>query len=168
MSADYRPLETPAPDASGLPHLPVDTDHGVDRSVSGWLFVLAGAAVAWAVRAQQQPALSSSEAELYGLSTAVCDLLACTQAFEFLGLPLDGPVPVLSDSRGARLIAADSSVAARTRHIHRRWFFVRHHVDSGLLVLREVKGCMNHANFLTKPVGGAPFAADRAYAMGTR
>ena len=29
-----------------------------------------------------------------------------------------------------------------------------------------VKGVNNPANFLTKAVGGKPFAADRAYAMG--
>ena len=35
------------------------------------------------------------------------------------------------------------------------------------VVLRAVKGSLNPSNFLTKAVGGASFAADRAYALGT-
>ena len=166
LAADFRPMESPAPDTTGLPNVPVDTDHAVDRSVTGWLFMLAGAAVSWAVRAQQQPSLSSSEAELYGLSTAVCDLVSMTQLIEFLGIDIPDPVPILSDSRGARLVAEDSSVASRMRHIHRRWYFTRHYVDTALIVIRAVKGEHNHANFLTKPVGGASFACDRSYAFG--
>ena len=34
------------------------------------------------------------------------------------------------------------------------------------LALKHVKGSLNHSNFLTKAVEGAPFAADRSYAMG--
>ena len=55
--------------------MPVDADHAVDRSTTGWVIILANAVVLWAVRAQVQPSISSTEAELYGLSTAVCDLL---------------------------------------------------------------------------------------------
>ena len=71
-----------------------------------------------------------------------------------------------TDSRGARLLAMDCAVAARVRHIHRRWYFVRYHIDEKHIVVVLVKGSANRSNFLTKAVGGAPFAADRAYALG--
>ena len=76
------------------------------------------------------------------------------------------PVSVHTDSRGARFLALDCASAARTRHIHRRWYFVRHHVEEGTVVVKAIKGSDNHSNFLTKPVGGAAFAADRAFALG--
>ena len=76
------------------------------------------------------------------------------------------PVVLVTDSRGARLLTMDQAAAARTRHIHRRWFFVTYHIEEGRLKLLQVKGSLNHSNFLTKVVGEAPFAADRSYAMG--
>ena len=86
-----------------------------------------------------------------------------------LAMPLvDGPITVYCDSRGARLLVVDCAAPARTRHIHRRWFFVRYYKDTGKITVKEIKGANNHANFLTKAVGGADFARDRAYALGMR
>jgi hypothetical protein len=165
-SFNFRPMQSKAPDVTGAPHLPVDTDHGVNRSVTGWLFMLAGAAVSWAVRGQLAPALSSTEAEMYGLSTGVCDMLTVIYVLEEMGLVLEHPIKVMTDSQGARLIATDNASSARTRHIHRRWFFVRYYERDGRLTVTLVKGALNPANFLTKAVGGKSFAEDRAYAMG--
>ena len=151
----------------GVMFMPVDADHAVDRSVTGWVVLMAGAAVVWAVRRQLQPALSSAEAELYGLSTAVCDLLSAMQVAEELGIKLDGKVGVLCDSRGARLLAQDCSAAARTRHVHRRWYFVQHHCgDDGGIAIDAVSGGTNIANILTKAVGGEPFMRCRAVMLG--
>ena len=166
MSMSFSPLDNDKPDKTGLLHLQCDTDHGVARSITGWLVMLAGAAVSWAVRAQLLPSLSSSESELYGISTAVCDLLVTIQGLEEMLIVLTSPVTVLTDSRGARLLHLDESASARTRHVHRRWFFVRHHIDEGRIRVELIKGALNHSNFLTKAVGGAAFNADRAYALG--
>jgi hypothetical protein len=122
---EFKPMEGKKPNVTGAPHLPVDTDHAIDRSVTGWLFMFVGAAVSWAVRGQLAPSLSSTEAELYGLSTGVCDLLVCVYVLEEMGIVFVHPVKVCTDSRGAKLIATDDASAARTRHIHRRWFFVK-------------------------------------------
>ena len=150
----------------GKVHMPVDADHGDARSVTGWLFMIAGAAASWGARMQPLPSLSSTEAELYGLSSAVCDLLTCTNVLEEWGYVMAGPVTVFCDSRGARLLAVDCAVPARTRHIHRRWFFVRYHSDTGKLTIKEIKGVNNPANFMTKAVGGAASCRDRNYALG--
>ena len=167
-SFSFSPLEDGLPDESGLPHMQTDTDHGIARSISGWLFMVSGAAASWAVRAQVLPSLSSSESELYGLSTGVCDLLVCVQVLEEMRVVFTAPVVLMTDSRGARLLTQDQAAAARTRHIHRRWYFVTYHIVEGRLKLLQVKGSLNHSNFLTKAVGGAPFAADRNYSMGIR
>ena len=150
------------------PWMAVDADHATDKSCTGWLFFLAGAAVAWAVRAQPLPSLSSTEAELYGLSTAVCDLLIVVNFLEEVGFDVSTAVPIFCDSRGARLLVADCAAPARTRHIHRRWYFIRYYKDANRLKVTEIKGANNPANFMTKPVGGAAFARDRSRAMGMR
>ena len=126
---------------------------------------MAGAAVMWAVRSQLQPSLSSAEAELYGLSTSVCDLLAFLNVLEEMEVGFHAAVPLLVDSRAARLIAEDCASSARTRHIHRRWFFVQHFIGDGMVRIIEVRGTHNAANFLTKAVGGVSFQQDRGYCM---
>ena len=47
-------------------------------------------------------------------------------------------------------------------------YFVRYYRASGRVAIKEVKGDNNPANFLTKAVGGAALARDRAFAMGQR
>ena len=147
--------------------MPIDADHGDARSVTGWMVMLAGAALTWGSRAQPLPSLSSTEAELYGLSTAVCDLNTCINFLEEAGLSVSR-VNVFCDSRGARLLASDCAAPARTRHVHRRWFFVRYYADTGRICIKEIKGGNNPSNFLTKAVGGSAFAQNRAYALGMR
>ena len=87
------------------------------------------------------------------------------QVLEEMRVIFTAPVLLMTDSRGARLLTMDQAAAAQTRHIHRRWFFVTYHIEEGRLAFKHVKGSLNHSNFLTKAVGGAPFAADRNYAM---
>ena len=159
------PLEA---DRTGAPHQTVDSDHAVFRSTTGWLILMAGAAVMWAVRSQLQPSLSSAEAELYGLSTAVCDVLAFVNVLEEMQVGYNGVISILVDSRAARLIAEDCASTARTRHIHRRWFFVQHYINESIIRIVEVRGTHNSANFMTKAVGGVSFRQDRAYALGIR
>ena len=60
------------------------------------------------MRAQLLPSLSSTEAELYGLSTAVCDLLVFLNVLEETGYKAVTGLPVFCDSRDARLLATDS------------------------------------------------------------
>jgi hypothetical protein len=169
MSMAFTPLDgEKEPDRTGLPHLPVDADHGVSSTVSGWLFMLAGCAISWAVRSNASPSLSSSESELYGLSQAVADLCISVNGMDEIGFIFDGPIPIFTDSRGARLLASDCAAPARTRHIHRRWYFCRWHVEEGKVKITQIKGVNNPSNFLTKAVGGAHFAKDRAYSMGLR
>ena len=103
---------------------------------------------------------------MYGLSTAVCDLLVCVNVISELGVHVEDAVRVLTDSRGAKLLTTDGASSSRTRHIHRRWFFVEHHIDDGAVQITKIRGALNPANFLTKPVGGQAFKDDRAYAMG--
>ena len=172
ISMSFKPVppeEGPMqPDKSGLPHQAVDSSHAVYRSTTGWITMMAGAAVMWAVRSQLQPSLSSAEAELYGLSTAVCDVLAFLNVLEEMEVGFKGVISILVDSRAARLIAEDCASTARTRHIHRRWFFVQHYINEEVVRIVAVRGTHNGANFVTKAVGGLPFQQDRAYAMGIR
>ena len=81
---------------------------------------------------------------------------------EELGEPDTGPLDILCDSRGARMLAVHNRSTPRTRHIHRRWFFVRHYKDVGKIVVTAVSSEANWSNVLTKPVAVKQFVIDRA------
>uniref|UniRef100_A0A7S0Q4R2 Uncharacterized protein n=1 Tax=Coccolithus braarudii TaxID=221442 RepID=A0A7S0Q4R2_9EUKA len=93
-------------------------------------------------------------------------MLVSVQTLEEMLAVFKAPVTVFPDSRGARLISDDHAASTRTRHLHRCWHFVRFHRDDGRLRVLRVKRSLNHANFLTKAVGGASFAASRSFALG--
>ena len=46
-----------AVDSTDPPHMMTDTDHGIARSISGWMVMFVSAAVSWAVRGQGMPSL---------------------------------------------------------------------------------------------------------------
>ena len=160
------------PDESGLPHMQTDTDHDIAKSISGWLFMVSGAAASWAVRAQVLCRRYRRQSQSC-MGSALVSVIYW-YAYRYLRywrrmrVIFTAPVVLMTDSRGARLLTQDQAAAARTRHIHRRWYFVTYHIEEVRLKLLQVKGSLNHSNFLTKAVGGAPFAADRSYAMGVR
>ena len=80
---------------------------------------------------------------------------------EELGFAIDRPVEILCDSRGARMLAVHAQSTPRTRHIHRRWFFVTHYKHAKRVEISEVASADNWANVLTKPTGVTSFRTDR-------
>lgn len=148
-------------------HAGSDSDWATGPSTTAFVVMLAGAAVGWAARIQRGSSLSSAEAEFYALSEAVAEVVHFRNLLEDVGVILQSPTVVFCDSRGARLLAVDVASSRRTRHIHRRWFFVQFCIDEHQVVIRELSGKDNFANCLSKCTGGKSFAAERRYLLGT-
>ena len=66
------------------------------------------------------------------------------------------PLVLISRGRGWRPLlrtrrrCRPRAKPARTRHIHRRWYFVAYHIEEGRVALVQVKGALNRSNFLTR------------------
>jgi hypothetical protein len=73
---------------------------------------------------------------------------------EMLGYYSNRPltIPVGTDSQSAMDTAQSPKETARTRHIARRFHFIRHCVGTGMVKLFKVQGTNNPANCLTKPM----------------
>ena len=110
---------------------------------------------------QKVSSISSAEAEFYALSSCVAMSLHLGNVLEELSEGLTTPLRILCDSRGARMLAQHVRSTTRTRHIHRRWFFVTHYIKSKRVVIDQVPSKDNWSNVLTKPVGMADFKFDR-------
>ena len=162
VSAAFVPETKPA---HGL-HAGSDSDWAVGPSCTAFVIMMCGAAVGWAARLQRCSSLSSAEAEFYALSEAVAETVHFRNLLAEIGVVLDSPTVIYCDSRGARLMAMDLASSKRTRHIHRRWYFVAFYVEEGQVLVVKLDGSRNFADCLSKATGGKLFAAQRAYLLG--
>ena len=76
-------------------------------------------------------ALSSTEAEFIGMSSAVRELSFVRNVFEFLGEKLNLPLKVFNDNQAALRIATSTGSVGRTKHIQLKQFHVQDMVKKG-------------------------------------
>jgi hypothetical protein len=100
---------------------------------------------------------STCEAEYCMASLAVMAGCYVKKVFnEMLGFYSDRPltIPLGTDSQSAMDTAQSPKETSRTRHIARRFHYVRHCVANGMVQLFKIQGTNNPANCLTKPLQG--------------
>jgi hypothetical protein len=125
------------------------------RSTGGYLTFMQGAVVDAVSTMPAIVSQSTCEAEYCMASLCVMAGSYVKKVFnEMLGHYSDRPltIPVGTDSQSAMDTAQSPKETARTRHIARRFHFVRHCVGNGMARLFKVQGTNNPANCLTKPM----------------
>jgi len=147
------------PDEPMLKGAPVeaqtDTDWAGDpedrRSVSGHIVYLYGNPVSWGSHKQTTVALSSAEAEYYGIGDASKESLHVSQLLtELLPDTQIHPVPMHVDNKGAGLMAEKMLNNKRNKHIDIRYHFIRHHGKNGVIELFHVPTQENVSDIMTK------------------
>lgn len=133
----------------------VDADWGNDtderRSFSGYVFLMAGAAVTWSCKRQSTVAVSSTEAEYIAMAFAAKEALWLVRVIrQFNDLQ---NINIKCDNQSAMVVASREAFSARTKHIDIAHHFYRQHVASGLITLEYVPSANNTADCLTKAVG---------------
>ena len=83
-----------------------------------------------------------------------------------LGVGTDALVSLGVDNTGARDLAYNPEHHRRTKHIHRRHFFVRECVENKQIIVPFVRSCDNLADFFTKPLTAPTFFPLRDRIMG--
>src|SRR5215471_17390436 len=131
-----------------------DWGAGEDRkSISGFIFLLAGAAICWQSKKQSTVALSSTEAEYMALAQAVKELLWVLQFFDDLGITdIINRNTIYEDNQGAIALAKSPEYHARTKHIDIQYHFIREHVEKGKVTLEYCETAKMLADALTKPL----------------
>jgi len=130
-----------------------DSNHAGDRvdrkSTAGWVSTMNGHPISWQSKKQSTVAVSTSEAELYGLCEAVKEALFVRQWFtHYVGYtPV---IDILGDNDGALYMADHTTDHNRTKHIEVRNFFVREHVRRRKVTLHYVPTADQLADILTK------------------
>jgi hypothetical protein len=125
------------------------------RSVTGYVFMLAGGAVSWKTKKQPTVALSSVEAEYMAATQATKEATWFRAFFSQLGVSriVTGPSVIFSDSQGSIALGKNPEYHQRTKHIDVQHHFVREHVNMGTVEFKFISTDLMVADILTKPLG---------------
>lgn len=122
------------------------------KSVSGYVFVLAGGAVAWSSKKQTTVVLSTAEAEYTAAVHATKQLLWHCSLLTEVGLPTPKVWTLRTDNQAAIAIAHHPEFHPRTKHIDIAMHFLRDHVEKGTLNIIYVPTEDNVADLFTKRI----------------
>ena len=137
-----------------------DSDYSADldkrRSVSAYVFRVGGNTVSWRSCLQQVVALSTTEAEYMALAEATKEGIWLLSMCEELGFKTDS-FKLNCDSQSAICLAKNSVHHDRTKHIARKYHFIRDIVEQGSVKVQKVHTTENAADMLTKCLPGKSF-----------
>ena len=120
------------------------------RSISGYVFKITGAAVAWSSKKQSSTTLSSTEGEYMALPHAAKEVIWIR---EFLGdvlFPPSIPTTLLGDNQGALALAINPAFHARMKHIRVHQHFIRECIYDNNVDLEYIPMADQVADVLTK------------------
>ncbi len=123
------------------------------RTTSSSVINLLGTPVRWRVRLLKSVALSSMEAELMALSEAGKETITILKVADAMGgLTRATPSTIRIDNDSARQALDREFPTPASRHIEVRHFWMREHINNGLLEVTRVPSEENIADIGTKPV----------------
>jgi transposase InsO family protein len=130
-----------------------DNCEDTHRSQSGIAILMFGACLLWKSIRQAVVALSTTEAEYMAQCLGAQEALYLIYFLESLGIqdiyPLDAII-LRGDNEGAIKMLMEGSDNSRTKHIDRKFYFLRELVHDGVFTPSHVNSQLNFADGLTK------------------
>jgi hypothetical protein len=120
------------------------------RSITGYVFVFAGAPLSWNSMTQHSVALSTMEAEYFAVCKAVQEAIYLRMLFEESGMKVEAPLVIKEDNQSCIAFTKNPGEHSRTKHIDVRNCFVRQWVEHGELVLEGIDTKEQLADIFTK------------------
>src|SRR5258705_13219248 len=129
-------------------------DVNSQRSVSRYVFIFCGTAVAWLAKKQPMIALSSMEAEYMALTHASKESTFLEHLYKNVSIPISLPIFLLVDNQSTIVLMENPIFHARSKHIEVRHHWVCEKIEGGLIELEYVVGGITvpSMNFLWSPV----------------
>ena len=142
------------------------------KSITGYDFRNAGAAISWKTKKQPTVALSTYESEYLALSSATQHALFLLSLLKELSIvPLfrdiaKTPLLIFGDNQSALKTASEQALSTRAKHIDIRHHFVLDVIKRGDVKVLYVKSEDNPADMLTKSLHKIKFHKFRSDLMG--
>jgi len=120
------------------------------KSTGGYILFINGAPIAWKSGRLPLVTLSSAESEYVELTLAAQEIISLRETLALLGLE-QVATTVYEDNQAAIAICNNPCHRSRTRHIRRRYHFIRQCVKDGDIYVVYIQSAENVADMLTKP-----------------
>jgi hypothetical protein len=133
------------------------------RSISGYVFKVAGGAVSWSSKKQPSTALSSTEGEYMALTHVAKEAIWIQGFIGDVLRPPSIPTTILGDNQGALALAVNPAFHACTKHIRVRQHFIRDCIYDGDVALEYIPTADQIADIFTK---GLTFEKHDKFAKG--
>lgn len=133
-----------------------DADHAgnIDnrRSTSGYAFIMQGAAISWAAKAQATVSLSTAESEYASLVVAMQECVWLRRLLSEIRLSLSDELVLHCDNKSALQLALNGSASSspRTKHLDIKDKFIREQLSKGTVKLAYIETNEMIADILTK------------------
>lgn len=131
----------------------VDADWGGDthdrKSVSGYIIKVFGNTVQWVTRKQNCVALSTTEAELIALCSAVQDCIWLKRLLKDFYINID-TIKIFEDNRGCIFLVKNPENNRRVKHIDLKFHFVNEEIKAGSITIEYLNTKRQQADMLTK------------------
>ena len=141
--------------------LNVDVDDG--RSITGHMFYLEESPITWCSQKQDIVALSSCEAEFMAATEAAKQAIWLQEVLSEVTGDACKRVTIRVDNKSAISLTKNPVFHGRSKHIHRRFHFIRECVENGLVDVEHVSGDKQKADILTKGLGRIKFKDMREF-----
>ena len=138
-----------------------DSSHNVDeddgRSTTGHIFYYSGSPITWCSTKQETVALSSCEAEFMAVTEAAKQAIWLQDLLEEIVGAMSEKVMIRIDNKSAIALTKNPVFHGRSKHIHRRYHFIRECVENELIDVKHVPGIEQRADILTKALARLKF-----------
>ncbi|KAH7431214.1 hypothetical protein KP509_08G036600 [Ceratopteris richardii] len=125
-------------------------DHVTMQSTSGYVYLLAGAAVAWQSKKQDRVTLSSTEAEYVAMTLALKEGLWLNTLLEETKLVPNQPLLLHCDNLSSIILAKNLNHSEKMKHIALKLQFIREMVQDGKAELVHVRTQYQWADFFNQ------------------
>ncbi|XP_056862390.1 uncharacterized mitochondrial protein AtMg00810-like [Raphanus sativus] len=138
-----------------------DSSHNVDiddgKSTSGHIFYLGESPIIWSSTKQELVALSSCEAEFMAATEAAKQAIWLQELLSEVDGTQSELVVIKVDNKSAIALTKNPVFHGRSKHIHRRFHFIRECVENEQIEVEHVPGVDQKADILTKSLGRIKF-----------
>lgn len=139
----------------------VDQDDG--RSITGHMFFINDSPISWCSQKQEVVALSSCEAEFMAGTEAARQAIWLQELLSEITGQESEKVVIRIDNQSAIALTKNPVFHGKSKHIHRRYHFIRECVENGQIEVEYVQGEKQKADILTKALGRIRFQEMRSY-----
>jgi hypothetical protein len=136
------------------------------RSISAYVIILNGAAVAWKSKKQGAVATSSSKAEFVSASKAADEIFWQRRLLDGMGLTQSSPTPLYEDNRACRIMSENPVQTEHSKHIDYCVHSLRDSVSAGVVRLVYCASRNMVADSLTKNLPADAFIRHRDIQLG--